>query len=111
MSVHFRHFYDKRKRAVSSCGSLYDNAKFLGCAYCYSYGKGRLYFIAAMRWCKKRSETWEPKRNVPPLLDDRFSKGEKIKDLDSTAMYGVTNLLLYQVTKIHQDHYTQKVAK
>ena len=51
---------------------------------------------------KKRSESWEPEGNVPPLLCDRFAKGEREKMVtvwNSATMYCVTNVRSYQVMK------------
>ena len=51
---------------------------------------------------KKRSESGEPEGNVPPLLCDKFAKGEREKMVtvwNSATMYCVTNVGSYQVTK------------
>ena len=51
---------------------------------------------------KKRSESWKPEGNVPPLLCDRFAKGEREKMVtvwNSATMYCVTNVRSYQVMK------------
>ena len=51
---------------------------------------------------KKRSESWEPEGNFPPLLCDRFAKGEREKMVtvwNSATMYCVTNVGSYQVMK------------
>ena len=51
----------------------------------------------------KRIESWETEGNVPPLLCDRFAKGERemmVTVWNSATMYSVTNVRSYQVTKV-----------
>ena len=37
-------------------------------------------FVGSVHWADEEiSEGWEPERNVPPLLRDRFVKGEREK--------------------------------
>ena len=64
---------------------MYD-AKLFGGTCCNSHGKGRFSLSRYVGLVKKAKESWEPEGNVPPLLHDRFAKGEGKKDGDSVGL-------------------------
>ena len=84
----------KCQEAYYSNNCLYD-AKLFRFACCNSHGKGNFSLSRYVGPMKKTSESWEPEGNVPPLLHDRFVKGEREKMVtvwDCARMYGVRNV-------------------